>query len=717
MKLSTRVVIGVMAMTAAISVGFVISGILIAERTEREYLSLTAHSKEAAALSTIRSSEEAFKRHARTVARERDAIAALVAGDLDALRDNMASTFNRLVAAGDVSHMAVYGADGVQAVGFPEKWTGDAPALVASTLAEGTTSIGMTRLPGGGVGYAYAVPLLKGREKVGAAIIALGVGAQLQTIADVIGGDAALVLKGAESTRTENAPSFAQATAGLAGPDNFGLIHEGDRTFVAVRAQLLDGAAVGEADLLLFSDFTRQNAAITTRTLTYLGAIIFITASLVGGFLFWLRREIGPLSTMTGSLAALSRGEPVADISVTSRADEISALGDALAVFVDQSIRQQELLEDQRIKAEEAQVQAEMAAALQAALGDVMSLAASGNFTSRMRIDPADPASVEIGAHVNRMLDATEHAMERVDGVLRRLADADLTQEMSGRFNGCFADLQTSVNATLARLRTLIGDAQQATATVSTVSERIKQDAVSLAARVEGQSATLEQTAATTEEIAGGVRSSAASLEQAGDLAKQVRDTTGEGSARVEEAIAAVLRIQSESDGIQEIVSVIESIAFQTNLLALNAAVEAARAGEQGKGFAVVASEVRTLAQRASDAAKDIKTKVETSGASVGDGVKFAEVAGESLKEIETNVATLVGRIQQCAQTGRDQAGSIAEMNRAITHLDQIGQESSSVSDRNSLSAQSLSEEVATLSALIGAFKMADAPEGLRAAS
>ena len=334
-----------------------------------------------------------------------------------------------------------------------------------------------------------------------------------------------------------------------------------------------------------------------------------------------------------------------------------------------------------------------------------------------MRIDPADPASVEIGAHVNRMLDATEHAMERVDGVLRRLADADLTQEMSGRFNGCFADLQTSVNATLARLRTLIGDAQQATATVSTVSERIKQDAVSLAARVEGQSATLEQTAATTEEIAGGVRSSAASLEQAGDLAKQVRDTTGEGSARVEEAIAAVLRIQSESDGIQEIVSVIESIAFQTNLLALNAAVEAARAGEQGKGFAVVASEVRTLAQRASDAAKDIKTKVETSGASVGDGVKFAEVAGDSLKEIEANVATLVGRIQQCAQTGRDQAGSIAEMNRAITHLDQIGQESSSVSDRNSLSAQSLSEEVATLSALIGAFRMADAPEALRAAS
>lgn len=717
MKLSTRVVIGVVAVTAMISVGFLVSGNLIADRTEREFLSLAAHSKEAAARSMIRLSGEAFKRHGRTISRERDAIAALVEGNAGDLRENMSSTFNRLVASGDISHMAIYGADGTQAAGFPEQWPGATPALVDATFAEGTISLGMTRLPGGSVGYGYAMPLLKGRDKVGVAIIAMEAGAQLQAIADAIDGDGALVLNGVESQRTENAPPFEVVAEGLPGPlDRYGLIEHGDLAIVAVRIALLDGPA-GEADLVLFTDFTEQHAAITNRTLVYLGAILFITASLVGGFLLWLRREIGPLSVMTGSLTALSRGEPIADVTVASRADEIKALGGALSVFVDQSKRQQELLEAQRVASEEARAQADKAAALQASVGEVMSLAASGNFSSRMQIDRADPSSVEIGEHVNKMLGATEHALERVDGVLRRLANADLTKDMSGRFEGCFADLQTAVNATLSRLRTLIGEAQQASRTVASVSESIKDDAMSLAARVEGQSATLEQTAATTEEIASGVRSSAASLEQAGALAQEVRDTTGQGSERVEEAISAVQRIQSESDGIQEIVAVIESIAFQTNLLALNAAVEAARAGEQGKGFAVVASEVRTLAQRASDAAKDIKKKIETSGASVGDGVKYAEVAGQSLKEIEANVETLVERIQQCAQTGRDQAGSIAEMNRAITHLDQIAQESSTVSDRNSASAQSLSSEVAALSELMGAFQMAERPEQLREAS
>jgi methyl-accepting chemotaxis protein len=249
------------------------------------------------------------------------------------------------------------------------------------------------------------------------------------------------------------------------------------------------------------------------------------------------------------------------------------------------------------------------------------------------------------------------------------------------------------------------------------VSERIREDASSLAARVESQSATLEQTAATTEGISSGVRSSSAALEDAESLASDVRQTTGEGTGRVGAAIEAVLRIQSESEGIQQIVAVIESIAFQTNLLALDAAVEAARAGEQGKGFAVVASEVRTLAQRTSEAAKDIKKKVSNSGGSVEDGVRYAEVAGKSLSEIEAKVDTLVARIQRCAETGRDQAGSIAEMNRAITHLDTIGQESSVVSDRNPVSAQKLAAEVAALDQLIGSFKMGGGEEAMREAS
>jgi methyl-accepting chemotaxis protein len=277
--------------------------------------------------------------------------------------------------------------------------------------------------------------------------------------------------------------------------------------------------------------------------------------------------------------------------------------------------------------------------------------------------------------------------------------------------------LQTSVNATLRGLRTLVGNTQAASQAVSAVCERIMADATELASRVEGQAATLEETAATTEEIANGVRSTAAALDDAEALAAQVHETTSEGSGRVEEMISAVGRIQRESEEIAEIVNVIESIAFQTNLLALNAAVEAARAGQHGKGFAVVASEVRTLAQRASEAAKDIATKITESGASVEAGVHYAETAGAALGKIEARIETLVERIKECAETGRAQAGSVEEINRAIAHLDTIAQENAAASDRSAASAQSLASEVETLAELISSFRMDDAPEGLREAS
>ena len=120
MKLRTRVIIGVAVVSATISAGFLASGALIADRARQDFLSLAAHSQEAAAWSVLRRSEAAFKRHARTIAREHTAIRALAERRDDALRDNIASTFNRIAATGDITHMAMYRADGALAVGFPE---------------------------------------------------------------------------------------------------------------------------------------------------------------------------------------------------------------------------------------------------------------------------------------------------------------------------------------------------------------------------------------------------------------------------------------------------------------------------------------------------------------------------------------------------------------------------------------------------------------------
>src|SRR5689334_18779623 len=133
--------------------------------------------------------------------------------------------------------------------------------------------------------------------------------------------------------------------------------------------------------------------------------------------------------------------------------------------------------------------------------------------------------------------------------------------------------------------------------------------------------------------------------------------------------------IQQSSNGITNIIGVIDDIAFQTNLLALNAGVEAARAGEAGKGFAVVAQEVRELAQRSAQAAKEIKGLIQTSGSEVSNGVALVKETGEALKIIESHVVTINGQLDAIATSAREQSVGLAEVNTAVNQMDQVTQQ------------------------------------------
>lgn len=179
-----------------------------------------------------------------------------------------------------------------------------------------------------------------------------------------------------------------------------------------------------------------------------------------------------------------------------------------------------------------------------------------------------------------------------------------------------------------------------------------------------------------------------------------------EGGRIVQEAVAAMASIHSSSGKIEQIINVIDGIAFQTNLLALNAGVEAARAGDAGKGFAVVANEVRALAQRSADAAKEIKGLIDQSARQVDSGVDLVGRTGAALEQIVTRVEDVTGRVQQITAASQEQATSIQQVNAAVSEMDQMTQQNAAMVEETSAAARSLLGQAEQLSGLVGRFNV-----------
>jgi methyl-accepting chemotaxis protein len=205
------------------------------------------------------------------------------------------------------------------------------------------------------------------------------------------------------------------------------------------------------------------------------------------------------------------------------------------------------------------------------------------------------------------------------------------------------------------------------------------------------------------------VKQNADNAQAANQSAADTRTVAERGGEVVSKAVEAMARIEESSRKISDIIGVIDEIARQTNLLALNAAVEAARAGEAGRGFAVVASEVRSLAQRSSQAAKDIKDLITSSTGQVKDGVDLVNRAGTSLDEIVGSIKKVAAIVADIATASAEQAAGLGQVNKSLTEMGDVVQQNSTLVEENAATAKSLEDQASVMERRIASFKLAEA--------
>lgn len=274
--------------------------------------------------------------------------------------------------------------------------------------------------------------------------------------------------------------------------------------------------------------------------------------------------------------------------------------------------------------------------------------------------------------------------------------------------SGDFRKIVEGVNETLEMIVGPIATVKVAVETIGTAAKEIAQGNADLSRRTEDQAASLERTASSMDELSSTVKQNADNAKQANKLASEASDVAVKGGEVVSEVVATMSAINTSAKKIEDIISVIDGIAFQTNILALNAAVEAARAGEQGRGFAVVAGEVRNLAQRSASAAKEIKELISESVSKTAEGSKQVENAGYTMQEIVTSVKRVSDIISEIAAASGEQNVGIQQVNDAVMKMDDMTQQNTALVEEAAAAAESMMEQAEELMNAVSVFQLDD---------
>ena len=288
---------------------------------------------------------------------------------------------------------------------------------------------------------------------------------------------------------------------------------------------------------------------------------------------------------------------------------------------------------------------------------------------------------------------------------LARMSAGELDMRMNDPLAEDFESLRHDFNTAADRLSGAIAGIVDQTDSIQGGASNLSSAADELARRTEGQAAALEETAATIVQISESVSETATGADKANSFVATTRSEAESSLSVVASTVDAIKKIQATSAEVSQIIGVIDDIAFQTNLLALNAGVEAARAGDAGQGFAVVASEVRALAQRASNAAKEIKDLIETSVSQVDEGVIKADQTGEALSKIVGMVGEISDLVAAISSETRNQSDGLKEINAAVSQLDTVTQQNAAMVEETTAASHDLTRNSHELKRITGGFK------------
>ncbi|MGN6315592.1 methyl-accepting chemotaxis protein [Trinickia sp.] len=270
------------------------------------------------------------------------------------------------------------------------------------------------------------------------------------------------------------------------------------------------------------------------------------------------------------------------------------------------------------------------------------------------------------------------------------------------------AAIARSFNLFVDKMNVVLVQIRDSSGAVKDVAGEIAGGTQNLSARTEYAASSLQQTAASMQEIYGTVMQSAELATQASALAEAASHVAMRGGAAVDEVVLTMEAISESSKRIVDIVGMIEGIASQTNILALNAAVEAARAGAQGRGFAVVAAEVRSLAQRCTQAAKEIKQLIHDAASKVTSGARLASGAGATMHEMVDSVQRVTAIIDQITAATGEQSTGIGQVNQAVAQLDEVTQQNATLVEAHSAAAQHLEAQSVRLTVAVASLQLAE---------
>ncbi|TDQ61622.1 methyl-accepting chemotaxis protein [Maritalea mobilis] len=445
-------------------------------------------------------------------------------------------------------------------------------------------------------------------------------------------------------------------------------------------------------------------AAIDFLSMVMFGIGFLVSALVASGAWAFSKTITTPMAKISDTMSRISNNELDLLVENQDRADEVGEMARAVEVFRDNAEKIAALDAEERERAAALAERNKAMQALQDSMGEVVGAAAAGDFSQRIELDLNDEGLRKIANSVNGLVSNVDRGVKETGEVLAALANTNLTKRMEGQYEGAFLQLKNDTNRVADRLTEVVMQLRSTSRALKIATGEILSGANDLSERTTRQAATIEETSAAMEQLAGTVLENAKEAEMASEIADRVRNTAEEGGDVMRQANEAMERITTSSNKISNIIGMIDDIAFQTNLLALNASVEAARAGEAGKGFAVVAVEVRRLAQSAAEASNEVKALIEQSVTEVSGGSQLVAQAAKSLDAMLEAARSNNEIMISIADKSKSQASSIEQINQAVRDMDETTQHNAALVEETNAAIEQTENQASELDNIVDVF-------------